>query len=84
MSSKKSTHGFASMDQETRKAIASKGGRTAHEQGSAHEFTPDEARRAGAKGGKAVAKDRAHMAEIGRLGGKARQQQLAKKAAESE
>ncbi len=33
--------------------IASKGGRAAHEKGTAHEWTPDEARSAGRKGGQA-------------------------------
>jgi general stress protein YciG len=60
------------MDPETQEVIASKGGKAAHEQGRAHEFTPDEARKAGARGGIAVSRDRAHMAEIGRRGGKAR------------
>lgn len=46
--------GFASMDPEKQKQIASKGGRAAHESGHAHEFTPDEAREAGRKGGKAA------------------------------
>jgi uncharacterized protein len=72
MSSKKSHRGFAAMDAESVKAIARKGGKAAHEQGAAHEFTSEEARAAGAKGGKAVAKDRAHMAKIGRMGGLAR------------
>jgi general stress protein YciG len=39
------------MDQEKRRIIASKGGKAAHEKGSAHEFTPEEAREAGRKGG---------------------------------
>src|SRR5260370_1027275 len=43
--------GFAAMDAEKQRAIASKGGRAAHERGTAHEFTPDEARLAGRKGG---------------------------------
>ena len=70
--STKSKRGFATMDPETQRAIASKGGKAAHEQGTAHEFTGEEAREAGSKGGKAVAKDRAHMVEIGRRGGQAR------------
>ena len=45
---------------------------TAHAQGRAHEFTADEARIAGRKGGEAVSRDRAHMAAIGRAGGQAR------------
>jgi general stress protein YciG len=48
-----SKRGFASMDRAKQKEIASKGGRAAHEKGTAHEFTPDEAREAGRKGGEA-------------------------------
>ena len=58
------------MDAAKQKEIARKGGRAAHEKGSAHEFTSDEARRAGRKGGERVSINRAHMAEIGRIGGK--------------
>lgn len=61
--------GFASMDREKQREIARKGGRAAHEKGSAHEFSPDEAREAGRKGGERVSADRARMAEIGRRGG---------------
>ncbi len=43
--------GFASMSPERQREIASKGGRAAHEKGTAHEWTPEEARRAGRKGG---------------------------------
>jgi general stress protein YciG len=64
--------GFAAMDQVKQREIASKGGRAAHEKGTAHEFTSEEARQAGRKGGMAVSQDRAHMSEIGRQGGKAR------------
>ncbi len=63
--------GFAAMDKEAQRAIASKGGRAAHARGTAHEFTPEEAAEAGRKGGRAVSTDRRHMAEIGRKGGKA-------------
>lgn len=66
----KSKRGFASMDAEKQREIASKGGQAAHRKGTAHEFTPEEAREAGRKGGQAVSKDRQHMAEIGREGGK--------------
>lgn len=59
------------MDEEKQREIASKGGRAAHEKGTAHEFTPDEAREAGRKGGEAVSQDREHMAEIGAKGGHA-------------
>ncbi|HEY1390125.1 MAG TPA: KGG domain-containing protein [Ktedonobacterales bacterium] len=43
--------GFASMDREKQREIASRGGRAAHEQGTAHEWSSDEARVAGRKGG---------------------------------
>jgi|GEM_PF-653396 len=42
-----SKRGFASMDPQKQREIASKGGRAAHAQGSAHEFTSEEASRAG-------------------------------------
>jgi general stress protein YciG len=62
--------GFASMDSHRQREIARKGGRAAHEKGKAHEFTSDEARAAGRKGGEKVSVNRKHMAEIGRRGGK--------------
>ena len=68
----KSNRGFASMDLERQREIASKGGKAAHAQGRAHEFTADEARAAGRKGGEVVSRDRSHMAAIGRAGGQAR------------
>ena len=43
--------GFASMDPEKQREIASMGGRAAHESGNAHEFDSEEARKAGKKGG---------------------------------
>src|ERR1700689_5614285 len=46
-----SNRGFASMDRSRQREIASKGGRAAHEKGTAHEWTADEARSAGRKGG---------------------------------
>lgn len=46
-----SNRGFASMDPIKQKEIASKGGRAAHLQGTAHEFNTEEAREAGRKGG---------------------------------
>ena len=42
-----SNRGFASMDPERQRQIASEGGKAAHEKGTAHEFTSEEARRAG-------------------------------------
>src|SRR6185503_2585868 len=62
--------GFASMDIEKQREIARKGGRAAHQKGTAHEFTSDEARAAGRKGGERVSADRSHMSKIGRLGGR--------------
>lgn len=99
MASKKkqdtSNRGFASMDEDKQREIASKGGkaahekgtahefsheeaveagreggRVAHEKGTAHEFSHEEAVEAGRKGGETVSKDREHMSEIGRKGGK--------------
>jgi hypothetical protein len=67
-----SKRGFASMDSAKQREIASKGGRAAHAKGTAHEFTSDEARVAGRKGGEAVSRDRAHMSAIGREGGHSR------------
>jgi len=65
--------GFAAMDQNQQREIASKGGQAAHQKGTAHEFDSEEARRAGQKGGEAVSRNRAHMADIGRKGGESRQ-----------
>lgn len=42
-----SNRGFASMDPERQREIAAEGGRAAHASGNAHEFTSDEARKAG-------------------------------------
>jgi len=56
-----STHdrGFASMDRDKQREIASKGGRAAHQKGRAHEWSPAEARAAGRKGGIASHRKRA-------------------------
>ena len=43
--------GFASMDRNKQREIASKGGRAAHKNGAAHEWTREEAQAAGRKGG---------------------------------
>ena len=48
---RKERRGFASMSAEKQREIASKGGRAAHEKGTAHEWSADEARSAGRKGG---------------------------------
>lgn len=73
--------GFAAMDKERQKEIASEGGKAAHEKGTAHEFTTDEARQAGRKGGESVSQDRAHMSEIGRKGGQSSGNQRQEKSA---
>jgi uncharacterized protein len=62
--------GFAGMDRDKQREIARRGGRAAHQKGTAHEFTADEARAAGRKGGVSVSQDRDHMSRIGRAGGK--------------
>ena len=49
----KEDRGFASMDRSKQKEIASKGGKAAHQKGTAHEWTSEEAREAGRKGGMA-------------------------------
>ncbi len=61
--------GFAGMDPERQRQIASEGGRAAHAQGTAHEFTPEEAREAGRKGGEASRAARARRAESARSEG---------------
>ena len=63
--------GFASMSEAKQREIARMGGKAAHEKGTAHEFTSDEAREAGRRGGEVVSQDREHMANIGRKGGEA-------------
>ena len=47
----KEDRGFASMDRSKQREIASKGGKAAHQKGTAHEWTSEEARNAGRKGG---------------------------------
>jgi uncharacterized protein len=54
--------GFASMDPTKQREIASKGGRAAHLRGTAHEWSREEAREAGRKGG--MASRRKHQQEI--------------------
>lgn len=54
--SEKSERGFAAMDPKRQREIASQGGKAAHQSGNAHEFTSEEAREAGRKGGKASSK----------------------------
>lgn len=70
MERKNQNSGFASMDRRKQREIARKGGMAAHRKGVAHEFTAEEARSAGRKGGQNVSLNRSHMIEIGRLGGR--------------
>jgi general stress protein YciG len=65
----KKPQGFAALPRKERQAVAQRGGRNAHTKGTAHEFTPEEARAAGKKGGVSISQDREHMAFIGRKGG---------------
>ena len=61
---KGSARGFASMDAEKQRAIASAGGRAAHRSGNAHEFDTEEARAAGRRGGLARSASRASERSI--------------------
>ena len=54
----KSERGFAVMDPARQREVASAGGKAAHQSGNAHEFTSEEARKAGRKGGQASSKQR--------------------------
>lgn len=69
------------MTRERQREISSKGGKAAHEKGTAHEFTSEDAAEAGSKGGQVVSRDRAHMARIGREGGRSRSRTKAREAA---
>ena len=57
----KEDRGFASMDRVKQREIASKGGKAAHQKGTAHEWTSEEAREAGRKGGMASHRRRKEM-----------------------
>ena len=65
----KEDRGFASMDRGRQREIASKGGKAAHQRGTAHEWTAEEAREAGRKGG--VASHRRRLQERIHLGAQA-------------
>jgi len=60
---RKERRGFASMSPEKQREIASKGGRAAHQKGTAHEWTSEEARSAGRKGGQISRGGRGRLAE---------------------
>ena len=59
----KEDRGFASMDRAKQREIASKGGKAAHQKGTAHEWTSEEAREAGRKGGMASHRRRSQTDE---------------------
>jgi hypothetical protein len=61
---RKERRGFASMTQEKQREIASKGGRAAHAKGTAHEWTSEEARSAGRKGGQISRGGRGRLAPM--------------------
>jgi uncharacterized protein len=60
---RKERRGFASMSAEKQREIASKGGRAAHQKGTAHEWTSEEARSAGRKGGQISRGGRGRLVE---------------------
>ena len=62
-SERKERRGFASMSPEKQREIASKGGRAAHQKGTAHEWTSEEARSAGRKGGQISRGGRGRLVE---------------------
>jgi len=64
-SERKERRGFASMSPEKQREIASKGGRAAHQKGTAHEWTSEEARSAGRKGGQISRGGRGRLVESG-------------------
>ena len=61
---RKSTRGFASMSIDKQREIASKGGRAAHLKGTAHQWTSEEARNAGRKGGQISRGGRGRLVHI--------------------
>jgi uncharacterized protein len=63
----KEDRGFASMDRSKQKEIASKGGKAAHQKGTAHEWTSEEARDAGRKGGLASHRRRREQKDTGEI-----------------
>lgn len=61
---RKERRGFASMTPEKQREIASKGGRAAHQKGTAHEWTSEEARTAGRKGGQVSRGGRGKLPDV--------------------
>ena len=64
----KEDRGFASMDRAKQREIASKGGKAAHQKGTAHEWTSEEAREAGRKGGMASHRRKKEQQDQGAVG----------------
>lgn len=61
--------GLGSMSSDRVRVICRLGGKAAHEKGTAHEWTPEEAKAAGRKGGMTTQqRKRAHIAELGSMG----------------
>lgn len=74
-------YGFAALTAEALRELGSKGGTKALANGTLHQFSPDEQRRGGLAGGRAVSSNRAHMSKIGKKGADARaNRQLAREA----
>jgi uncharacterized protein len=65
---RKERRGFASMTPEKQREIASKGGRAAHQKGTAHEWTSEEARTAGRKGGQVSRGGRGKLHDVPMVG----------------
>ena len=61
--------GFASISRERRREIASLGGKASHAKGTGHEFSSQEAMKAGHLGGTKISKNREHMSALGKRGG---------------
>lgn len=76
--------GFAVLDAERRREIARLGGKTAHANGNAHRFNPEEASLAGKKGGAVISENRDYMANIGRRGGLAKRGYKLRRAQQTE
>jgi general stress protein YciG len=68
----KKPRGFARLSPDERKRVASKGGSTSQQKGTAHKFTSEQAAEAGIKGGAFWKNDKSHLSAIGRKGGKAK------------
>lgn len=76
------TRGFSAMPADRQREFAKQGGKASHEKGTGHEFTIEEARAAGKKGGLSASRDREHMSAIGKLGGQKRAEVMKQRALE--